>query len=623
MALSNPEVSDSVQEEPIIGQDCLMCGTEGCEKNCLFYCNDCHLRLCEQCKNEHQKSLETQNHEVVPYPQRKRKLPVEKCKDHPTKDIDMLCEDCQVPVCSKCVIQNHRRHAFNDLETIYSKKYTLCLDEIHKINQYFLPSSLDIQEDIRENFKEIKASMDKIRTSIKAKAESLKRLVDTVASDEIKQVNKMEKSLKEKLKSQDKSYQDYISYLEDLVKQYHGYLSSTKVQSNPLILSQPDQLKIHPIPMTTKPIPPVFTAGQYSKEDVTKLLGRVTVPDTKPKYRKVKPLKPVHPVFTAGQYSKKDDIKLLGRVTVPDTKPEYREIKPMTTASTGLKPTEKQSKEDKEKSDEKQTLPLSSSATKVREYTVPDVNSVCHISLNKSERLWGSDSKGNLVQTDLQGNQLQKIQTSSEYGYHTVTRDGDLIYINKENKVIKITEFVKTGEWEPISIHSSPTNGDILMGMIKGREAKVTRYNKTGEEIQNIQRDNKGQGLYDYPHYITENINGDICTSDWNKRAVVVVNKSGQHRFSYPGQGSGFYPWGICTDILSHILVCNSLVLDFSKKSGTNTIHLLDQDGQFLFYLPIEQPDIKCPCSLCVDDENNVHLGQWTTDTVTVYKYLQ
>lgn len=36
MALSRPEVSDSVQEEPIIGQDYLMCGTEGCEKNCQF-----------------------------------------------------------------------------------------------------------------------------------------------------------------------------------------------------------------------------------------------------------------------------------------------------------------------------------------------------------------------------------------------------------------------------------------------------------------------------------------------------------------------------------------------------------------------------------------------------------
>ncbi|XP_065922246.1 uncharacterized protein [Magallana gigas] len=588
MALSNQEVSDSVQEEPIIGQDYLMCGTDGCEKNCQFYCNHCHLRVCKQCKDEHQKSLETENHEVVPYTQRKRQLPVEKCKDHPTKDIDMTCEDCQVPVCSKCATKNHRKHALNDLETIYSEKFTLCLNEIYKIHQYFLPTSHDIQEDIKENVKEIKATIDKIRTSIKAKAESLKRLVDTVALDEIERVNKMEESLKENLKSQENAYQDYISYLEKLVIEFNGYLSSTKVQSNPLILSKPDQLKIKPIPKTIIPVPPVFTAGQYSKKDVSKILGRVTV---------------------------------------PDTKPENRKIKPMETASTQFKPTE-QRKQDREKSAMK--LSLSSSVTKVRQYTVPGVDYACHISLGKSGRLWASDDGRSLVQTDLLGNRLQKIQTSGEYGYHRATEDGDLIFTDRKNKVIckiktdnTITKFIKTRDWEPISLHSSHINGDISVGMIKDGEAKVTRYNKTGKEIQNIQRDSKGQGLYDNPHYITENINGDICTSDLDKRAVVVVNKSGQHRFSYTGHGLRIRPYGICTDLLGHILVCNCPRFGTFLMPGDNTVHLLDQDGQFLFLILPLRPAVGFYCGLCVDDENNLHVGQRDTNTVTVYKYLQ
>eukprot|EP00105_Crassostrea_gigas_P041047 XP_019925195.1 PREDICTED: uncharacterized protein LOC109619492 [Crassostrea gigas] len=591
MALSNPEVSDSVQEEPIIGQDYLMCGTEDCEKNCLFYCNHCHLRVCKQCKDEHQKSLETQNHEVVPYTQRKRQLPVEKCKDHPTKDIDMTCDDCQIQVCSKCATQNHRKHALNDLETIYSEKFTLCLDEIHQIHQYFLPTSHDIQEDIKDNFKEIKANIDKIRTSIKTKAESLKHLVDTVASDEIERVNKMEESLKEKLKSQDKTYQDYISYLEDLVREFHGYMSSTKVQGNPLILSQPDQLKIKPIPKTIIPVPPVFNAGQYSKEDVSKLLGRVTV---------------------------------------PDTKPENRKIKPMETASTQLKPTEQQKKQDRAKSDMKQTLFLSSSVTKVGEYKVPGVDNVCHISLGKSGRLWASDDCGSLVKTDLQGNQPQVIQSSGEYGYHTATQDGDLIFADRQNKVINrikqdntITKFIKTRDWEPISIHSSHINGDILVGMVKDEAAKITRYNKTGKEVQNIQRDKKGQRLYNNPHYITENINGDICTSDYKKHAVVVVNKSGQHRFSYVGQGPRFNPYGICTDLLGHILVCSNPPFGNFLMSGDNKVNLLDQHGQFLSLILTAQQGVGFYLGLCVADENNLHVGQHNTNTVKVYKYLQ
>ena len=147
-------------------------------------------------------------------------------------------------------------------------------------------------------------------------------------------------------------------------------------------------------------------------------------------------------------------------------------------------------------------------------------------------------------------------------------------------------------------------------------EAKVTRYSKAGKEIQNIQRDKQGQELYSYPHYITENINGDICTSDYNKRAVVVVNKSGQHRFSYTGQGSRFCPYGICTDVLGHILVCDTSL-------NSQSVHLLDQDGGFLSIILSSQQGINHPRGVCVDEENNLYVGQDYTNTMSVYKYLQ
>ncbi|XP_065923740.1 E3 ubiquitin-protein ligase TRIM71-like [Magallana gigas] len=572
MALSKSQI-------PPDAQHYLVCGIEDCERNCQFYCNPCHQPMCEQCKDTHQKKKKTKNHEVVPYQERKRQIPVEKCSDHPTKDIDILCDECNVPLCSKCsTMPVHKGHSFTDLETIYTEKTVACRQEVQKIQTYFVPTANGLQKEIKTDATEIKAIMDNIRSSIRDEAKSLKKLVDEVASDNIEQVNKMEESLKEMLQSQDKTCQDYISHLEDLVKQFQGYLSSTQLQNNPIIFSLTEHLKIRPIPETTKPVPPVFTAGQYRKEDV---------------------------------------IKLLGRVTVPDTKPENRKIKPMETApSTPLKPTGKQRKQDREKSDVKQTLSLSSSVTKVREYTVPGVDGVSHVSLGKSGRLWVSDKKGNLVQTDLQGNQLHKIQTTGGFeGYHTVTQDGDLIYIDKNNEVIHritldntITEFIKTGGEIPLSIHSSHINGDILVGMI----GKVTRYNKTGEEIQNIEWDYKGQELYSIPNYITENINGDICTSNLNK--VVVVNKSGQHKFSYSGQGSEFDYRGLCTDLLGHILVC-----DFYG----DTVDLLDQDGQFLCQLLTNQQGVTCPFSVCVDDENNLIVGQRNTNTVTVYKYLQ
>ncbi|XP_052677993.1 uncharacterized protein LOC128159005 [Crassostrea angulata] len=575
MALSESQI-------PADAQHYLVCGTEDCERNCQFYCNDCHQPLCEQCRDEHQKNKKTQNHEVVPYKLRKRQLPVEKCKIHPTKKIDLLCGECQFPICSKCTgTKEHRGHWFTNLEMVFAEKVSIYNKEIANIRCYFEPTSQDLKKEIAGDVTEIKKIMEGIRTSMKAEAESVKKLVDTLTSDNIEQVDKLEQSLLQTLNDQNQQIDDYINSLNDLVRTFYGYLSPSNIEELTFALKSENSV-IRPLPETSKPVPPIFTVGQYSKEDVAKLLGRITV---------------------------------------PNTKPENRKIKPMETASTQLKPTGKQRKQDREKSDVEQTLCLSSSVTKVRKYTVPGVDDVYHISLGKSGRLLFNDYDGNLVQTDLQENQLQKIQTSGGSGYHTVTQDGDLIYTDKRNKVIyritpdnTITEFIKTGDWEPLSIHSSHINGDILVGMWKDGEGKVTRYNKTGTEIQNIPRDNKGQVLRTYPHYITENINGDVCVSDCGIDAVVVMDKSGQHRFSYTGKGSGFTPYGICTDVLGHILICDY---------GSETVHLLDQDGQFLSLLLTLQQGVEHPRSVCLDGENNLWVGQRNTNTVTVYKYLQ
>eukprot|EP00105_Crassostrea_gigas_P031685 XP_011454456.2 PREDICTED: uncharacterized protein LOC105347194 isoform X2 [Crassostrea gigas] len=567
MALSKPDVRNTAQHY-------LVCGTDDCDRNCQFYCNPCHRLMCEQCRDEHLKSPETKYHEVVPFNQRKRKLPVEKCKIHPSKEVDILCKECNAHLCSKCcTLQDHKGHTFVDLETIYDNNCQTCQDRIHQIEQYFLPTSHNLQKETKDDTTDMKKIFDGIRECLKEEATSLKSLVDSMTSENIDRVNKMEESLMESLKGQNKTYADYISYLNELIKKFYGYLSTSKLQNNPLISSSiiSEALRIQTIPETFRPVPPVFTAGHFNRNDVAKLFGSVNVPS-----------------ITS----------------------EARKIKPMETRDAQSNPSDKQ---------KKQEIKKKTSATKVREFKVQGVDSaIWHLSLDKSGKLWVSNMETSIVQTDLQGNQLQQIQTCGGFGYHTVTRNGELIYADIRRKVInkitqgkKVTEFIRTGNWKPCSIYSSHINGNILVGMKDKDFTKVIRYNTTGKEIQTIQYDNKGSELYEYPNYITENINGDICASDSHKHAVVVVTESGQYRFSYKGRESDFTPYGVCTDILGQILVC-----DTSK----NMVHLIDQNGQFLNLLFKHQ--VVCPHSMCVDDENNVYVSQFDSN-VLVFKYLQ
>lgn len=257
---------------------------------------------------------------------------------------------------------------------------------------------------------------------------------------------------------------------------------------------------------------------------------------------------------------------------------------------------------------------------KVREYTAVDIDKVSHVSLDKSKRIWVSNISGTLIQIDPEGIRIQKKIISGGLGYHTVTQDSDLIYANGEtNCIMKITQgnqiikFIDTGNLIPLSIHSSNIKGDLLVGMRNGKEAKITRYNKTGNEKQSIQIRIRNEHKFNcIPVYITENINGDICISDFDNRALTVVSANGQHRFSYTGQGSKFTPRGLCTDILGHILVC-----DYKNE----TVHLLDLNGQFLTLLLTKEQGVDHPLSVCVDVEKNLYVGQYASK-VLVYKYL-
>lgn len=118
--------------------------------------------------------------------------------------------------------------------------------------------------------------------------------------------------------------------------------------------------------------------------------------------------------------------------------------------------------------------------------------------------------------------------------------------------------------------------------------------------------------LYCYPLYTTDNNNGDIVVSDSGKHAVVVTDNEGNLRFSYTGPHSILSPEGICTDPLSHILLCKGL-----------KVHIIDKDGHFLSYFLDAQPGMFIP--QCIYYDVNSHLlwiaSSWNNN-ISIYKYI-
>ncbi|XP_022312656.1 uncharacterized protein LOC111117740 isoform X1 [Crassostrea virginica] len=281
-------------------------------------------------------------------------------------------------------------------------------------------------------------------------------------------------------------------------------------------------------------------------------------------------------------------------------------------------------------------LTLLSSPVVQKSLSVTGVKCCWHISCVTPDRVWVSDYN-NLILTDTAtGKQLHSVEDSlnSVSGLHTVNCEGELIYINKEKNIIKLCNDMKTTTtlikhtdttWEPECVYCSQSSGDLLVGMWRRDTdtgtftGKVMRYDNTGKRKQTIPHDdNTPHALYEAPCFITENNNGDVLVSDLY-RAVVVTSGEGVHRFSYTGpppSGSQLSPRGICTDVMSHILV---------SDVRTSTVQMLDRDGQFLSYVLTRQTpgmDYR-PHGLSYDVTTHaVCVGSYDNNTMSVCRHI-
>nr|XP_022290780.1 uncharacterized protein LOC111102375 [Crassostrea virginica] len=159
-------------------------------------------------------------------------------------------------------------------------------------------------------------------------------------------------------------------------------------------------------------------------------------------------------------------------------------------------------------------------------------------------------------------------------------------------------------------IYCSNSTGEVFVVSKRSDsiECNIAIYNENGVSI--IQHTNTN---YSNPIFITENTNKDVVVTDKEHRAVMVSTRCGKHRFSYKGTPPAS-PRGICTDPLSHILVCNTI-----------TVEMIDKDGQFLLHLLYEISPSFQPFSISYDFARHIVLvgsSDMQTRTIFAYRYI-
>lgn len=549
-----------------MAQDPVRCSL--CPEVVVIHCGSCQVNLCAQCLSTHIDRNKSLRHEIVPYTSQlvKPEAEIEKCQDHPKQQCDLFCQDCSVPICSRCLTGNHKRHGAVDLEEICETTRSTVKEDLEELRKFRKEYEKVVGESKEELAKYIEES-DKERDSLKELGKQWHQMIDKV-------IDKVGKDMDEIIQSDTKCLQDNTDEIQsalqdvkDSIKANEDILQDDRFTRLLSYASKNDAFRIipsRPAIKTAKIVPVNVKEGDiipklihFQRSIRTKLPG----------------------------YS----LNRTGDVSSISTKSLLPEPELIATVKTNCK----------------------------------QLKGICH---NEDDRVWIYGTDEILREVDITGTVQNCITAISKNSQKDIAKNkmGEIVYSHLSDECVnivregKISKLLDLSGWIPFGVTFN-ADDDLMVCMRREdyQESKVGIFSQ-GKLKKEIQFDETGKPLFSASRnnmYIKENANKDICVSDWNACAVIVLKSSGELRFHYTGNLSRsfkqFYPHGIVTDNY-----CRILVVD--RKN--DCLHVIDRNGKFLTYITCSLQD---PYVLSMDPDENVWVGEYDTGCVKVIRYLE
>lgn len=125
----------------------------------LLHCDACDKHVCKDCEETHS-SDKSKLHKIVPF---KFRGCINACQKHSFKLCERYCEQCNIPVCEKCVCSHdHDGHEFVDVvqklenqKRVLQSDLTELVECICPMYQVMVSVVSDLKENVKEGFKEV------------------------------------------------------------------------------------------------------------------------------------------------------------------------------------------------------------------------------------------------------------------------------------------------------------------------------------------------------------------------------------------------------------------------------------------------------------------------------------
>ncbi|XP_065941362.1 E3 ubiquitin-protein ligase TRIM71-like [Magallana gigas] len=146
-----------------------------------MYCEVCHIHLCKGCEEKHLSDSSKLVHNVVSFEQYLSTLNYPKCRKHPTERCGLHCEQCDIPICAKCISSDkHLGHKQVDIFQNFEDKKEVLQKELQELEESIYPKYQEIASATPVQKADLSKNSKKLTRAINKQGEIWHRKIDTI-----------------------------------------------------------------------------------------------------------------------------------------------------------------------------------------------------------------------------------------------------------------------------------------------------------------------------------------------------------------------------------------------------------------------------------------------------------
>lgn len=205
-------------------QDALLCAL--CKENAdvQMLCTVCSIYICKECIGEH--LSDSKYHQVINFKHRNDILKYPECKLHEKYSCEILCKDCDVYVCSKCILSDvHGRHIFLDVQDAFKSKAAILMNDTFYLKEKIQPAYKKIVMEMEDQMQTVAEQYDKFSKATTEYGEVWHEIVNQCTNQLKEKIEKSKKQHLNVLKKDMEKIQQVLSHINHNIEENNEILN--------------------------------------------------------------------------------------------------------------------------------------------------------------------------------------------------------------------------------------------------------------------------------------------------------------------------------------------------------------------------------------------------------------